>query len=118
MFYTYVLRCCDGDLYVGSALDLRKRLGQHRAGSVRATVHRLPVRLEYYEACRSEVKARLREKQLKTGFGRAYLKRRLEDEARTPARNASRSDAGAVRLQFSHRPIIDVASSMPARSRS
>ena len=96
MFYTYVVRYCDGDLYVGSALDLRKRLGQHRVGSVCATVHRLPVRLEYYEACRSEMKARLREKQLKTGFGRAYLKRRLEDESRTPARNASRSDAGAA----------------------
>jgi hypothetical protein len=34
--------------------------------------------LEYYEACRSEIGARLREKQLKTGFGRAYLKRRLQ----------------------------------------
>jgi hypothetical protein len=33
--------------------------------------------LEYYEACRFERSARLREKQLKTGFGRAYLKRRL-----------------------------------------
>jgi putative endonuclease len=77
MFYTYVLRCCDGQLYVGSAVDLRKRLAQHRAVQVDATAHRLPVRLEYYEACRSELKARLREKQLKTGFGRAYLKRRL-----------------------------------------
>jgi putative endonuclease len=96
MFYTYVLRCCDGDLYVGSALDLRKRLVQHRAGRVRATAHRLPVTLEYYEACRYELKARLREKQLKTGFGRAYLKRRLGHYSRTPARNASRSDAGAA----------------------
>ena len=77
MFYTYVLSCDDGELYVGSAADLRKRLAQHRAGRVHATAHRLPVRLEYYQACRSELKARLREKQLKTGFGRAYLKRRL-----------------------------------------
>jgi putative endonuclease len=77
MFYTYVLRCRDGKLYVGSTRDLRKRIAQHRAGRVRATAHRLPVALEYYEACRSELKARLREKQLKTGFGRAYLKRRL-----------------------------------------
>ncbi len=96
MFYTYVLRCRDGKLYLGSALDLRKRIAQHRAGRVRATAHRLPVTLEYYEACRSELNARLREKQLKTGFGRAYLKRRLEGESRTPARNASRSDAGAA----------------------
>ncbi len=78
MFYTYVLRCGDGELYVGSAVDLRRRLAQHRAGRVRATAHRLPVRLEYYQACRSELAARAREKQLKTGFGRAYLKRRLD----------------------------------------
>ena len=78
MFYTYVLRCDDGELYIGSAADLRKRLAQHSAGRVRATAHRLPVRLEYYEACHSEIRARLREKQLKTGFGRAYLKRRLD----------------------------------------
>jgi hypothetical protein len=45
---------------------------------------RLPVTLEYYEACRSELKARLREKQLKTGFGRAYLKRRLNDYSEPP----------------------------------
>ena len=102
MFYTYVLRCRNGDLYVGSALDLRKRLAQHSAGRVRATVHRLPVKLEYYEACRSELKARLHERQLKTGYGRAYLKRRLKDESQTPARNASRSDAGvaASRTRF------------------
>ena len=96
MFYTSVLRCRDGKLYVGSALDLRKRIAQHRAGRVRATAQRLPVTLEYYEACRSELKTRLREKQLKTGFGRAYLKRHLEGESRTPVRNASRSDAGAA----------------------
>ena len=96
MFYTYVLKCRDGNLYVDSALDRRKRLAQHRAGRVRATAHRLPVTLEYYEACRSELRARLREKQLKTGFGRAYLKRRLGHYSRTPARNASRSGAGAA----------------------
>jgi putative endonuclease len=78
MFYTYVLRCSDDDLYVGSANDLRRRIAQHRARRVPATAHRLPVNLEYYEACLSEVKARLREKQLKTGFGRAYLRRRLQ----------------------------------------
>ncbi len=62
MFYTYVLRCDDGELYVGSAVDLGRRLAQHNAGRVPATAHRLPVRLEYYEACRSEPKARVREK--------------------------------------------------------
>jgi putative endonuclease len=78
VFYTYVLKCSDGKLYVGFAADLRKRVAQHKTGKVRATAHRRPVTLEYYEACGSELSARLREKQLKTGFGRAYLKRRLQ----------------------------------------
>jgi len=77
MYYTYVLRCSDGKLYVGSTGNLRRRVAEHQAARVPATASRLPVTLEYYEACRSEVSARLREQQLKTGFGRAYLKRRL-----------------------------------------
>src|SRR5437016_5809450 len=102
MFYTYVLRCRNGDLYVGSALDLRKRLAQHSSGRVRATVHRLPVKLECCEACHSELKARLRGRQLKTGHCRAYWKRRLEHGCRTPARNLSRSATGvaASRTRF------------------
>jgi putative endonuclease len=77
MFYTYVLRCGDGNLYIGSTGNLQRRIDEHQFGRVPATAPRLPVTLEYYEACRSEDRARLREKQLKTGFGRAYLKRRL-----------------------------------------
>ena len=75
--YTYVLLCADGNLYIGSTLDLKRRLSEHQKGSVPATKPRLPVELVYYEACRSESLARLREKSLKTGFGRRYLKSRL-----------------------------------------
>jgi putative endonuclease len=75
--YTYVLRCGDGQLYIGSTTDLKRRVSEHEAGKVPATPHRLPVRLEYYEACRSEASARLREAQLKTGYGRRYLKSRM-----------------------------------------
>jgi predicted GIY-YIG superfamily endonuclease len=46
-------------------------------GKVPATAFRLPVELIYYEACRELSLAQTRERQLKTGFGRAYLKRRL-----------------------------------------
>ena len=75
-FYTYVLRCSDSELYVGHTDDLRVRLRQHQGGKVQATAYRLPVELVYYEACRDRSLAQNRERQLKTGFGRAYLKRR------------------------------------------
>ncbi len=75
--YTYVLLCSDGEWYVGHTVDLEQRLALHAEGRVRATAYRLPVVMVYYEACRSFAAAVARERQLKTGFGRAYLKRRL-----------------------------------------
>ena len=79
MFYTYVLKSNkDGKLYIGWTKNLRNRIKEHSEAQVIATKNRLPMKLVYYEAYLSEKKAIEREKQLKTGFGRAYLKRRLE----------------------------------------
>ncbi|MCQ3944545.1 MAG: GIY-YIG nuclease family protein [bacterium] len=77
MYYTYVLKLSNNDLYIGSTTDLDTRLQQHQHAKVRATKPYLPIKLVYYEACLDHEKAISREKQLKTGFGRAYLKRRL-----------------------------------------
>ena len=81
MYYTYVLLCrgtkVDSDFYIGSADDLRNRVKEHRAGEVSTTRKFDDVDLVYYEACLNKTDARKRELQLKTGFGRGYLKRRL-----------------------------------------
>ena len=78
--YTYVLLCADGNWYIGSTSDLKRRLRQHEAGECGDTQKRLPVELVYYEACRSLDAARKRERQLKTGYGHGYLNRRLKFE--------------------------------------
>jgi putative endonuclease len=75
--YTYVLKCADGNLYIGSTDDLKRRMLEHRDGMCSNTSKRLPLELIYYEACRSLAAAREREKQLKTGFGRGYLRKRV-----------------------------------------
>ena len=78
MFYTYVLKSKkDYKLYIGWTNDLESRFKRHSDGLVDATKYRLPLELVYYEACLDQKSAIAREKQLKTGFGRAYLKRRL-----------------------------------------
>ena len=77
MFYTYVLKLNNQDLYIGWTVDLVNRVKLHNTGKVDATKSYLPAKLVYYEACLSREKAINREKQLKSGFGRAYLKRRL-----------------------------------------
>ena len=32
LWYTYILRCCDGSLYTGITTDLVRRLAQHKDG--------------------------------------------------------------------------------------
>ncbi len=78
MYYTYVLKSQkDEKLYVGYTEDLRERIKRHMNGLVAATKNRRPLFLVYYEACLDKEKAIKREKQLKTGFGRRYLKNRI-----------------------------------------
>ena len=77
MFYVYVLKCSDGKPYTGCTVDLVDRVNRHRAGHVPATKGRLPVQLECYIAFRDKYKAFALEKYLKSGSGRAFLKRHL-----------------------------------------
>ena len=96
MFYTYVLLSLkDGRLYTGSTKDLRKRFNEHNRNKVPSTKSRGPFKLIYYEACPvrndryqwhlisngaclNEDDAIKREKYLKSGMGKRYLKNRLK----------------------------------------
>jgi|SRR3989344_6026686 len=81
MFYTYVLQSrIDNKFYIGYTADLKKRLGDHQGGKVTSTKNRRPFELVYYEACRQEIDAIMREKYFKTGFGRRFLNNRLEND--------------------------------------
>ena len=78
-YYTYVLSSLkDFKLYVGWTLNLDNRLKKHNNQLVKATKYRTPLKLVYFEACLSKGKAIEREKALKTGFGRKYLKNRIK----------------------------------------
>ncbi len=78
MFFTYVLKSKkDGRLYTGWTCSISKRLKKHNDGLVPSTINRRSLELIYYEACQYKNDAIAREKSLKTGFGRAYLKRRI-----------------------------------------
>ena len=80
MFYfTYVLLSeKDGKLYTGYTRQLQKRLNQHNAGLNLSPKGRGPFTLIYFEACTSKASASKREKQLKSGYGKRYLKNRLD----------------------------------------
>ncbi|MEK7187686.1 MAG: GIY-YIG nuclease family protein [Patescibacteria group bacterium] len=78
MFYTYVVENKNKRWYTGYTKDLRKRLSEHNEKKSKYTKHHGPYILIYYEACISEGDAKSREKYLKSGMGKRYLKNRLK----------------------------------------
>ena len=81
----YVLKSQkDGDCYIGSTSDLKKRFREHNEGIVNSTRPRRPFRLVYYEAYSAEKDARLRESNLKLR-SRAYtqLKTRIAESLKS-----------------------------------
>ena len=80
MYYTYVLLSeKDNKLYIGYTNDLKDRIKEHSNGKVSSTENRRPLRLIYYEACLNKIDAIKREKYFKSGYGRRFLKNRLEN---------------------------------------
>ncbi len=75
----YVLRSeSDSGFYVGFSTNLRARLRQHQEGASIATSHRGPWKLIYYEAYLNQEDALGRERYLKSGSGRRFLRAQLK----------------------------------------
>jgi predicted GIY-YIG superfamily endonuclease len=75
-FCAYVLRCSDGSFYIGQTDNFARRLEEHEAGKATWTAPRRPVEPIHWEIFPTREKAVTREKELKTGFGRDWLKRK------------------------------------------
>ena len=66
MCYMYILRCSNGQYYVGSTKELAQRIEQHQQGEgAKFTKKHLPVELVYYEEYQRIDEAYLREQQIK-----------------------------------------------------
>ena len=61
-------------IYVGLSNNLERRLREHNQGKGAATRPYRPFVLLYSEKCPSRPNARLREKWLKSGIGKEFLK--------------------------------------------
>ena len=74
-YFVYVLRGIkDRKLYVGYSENLERRLKQHNAGETKSLFRRRPLVLIYKEGFKNELEARRRERFLKSGQGRKFLK--------------------------------------------
>ena len=76
MYYVYVIRSLkDGRFYVGISSDVSRRLAEHNRGKTFSTRAYKPWLLVFTETFPNRIKAREREKYLKGGSGKEYIKR-------------------------------------------
>jgi putative endonuclease len=77
--YVYVLQNKESLMYTGCTSDLKKRVLQHNEGKSSYTKKHIPYVLIYYEACLNKSDAFAREKYLKSGMGKRYIKNRIKE---------------------------------------
>ena len=69
-----ILSVSSGEIYVGMALNAERRLKEHNHGTNRYTKGLRPWIILYKEIYPDWVSGRIREKYLKSGVGKEYLK--------------------------------------------
>jgi len=75
MYFVYAIKSLlDGRIYVGMTMNVSKRLMEHNSGKIKSTKGFRPWQLIYSESLPSRVEARNREKYLKSGSGKEFLK--------------------------------------------
>ena len=79
MYYVYILRMSNRQLYTGFTANLKVRVKQHQTGKVISTKDKRPVSLIHYEVYLKETDARRREKFLKTTEGKRLLRMQIRD---------------------------------------
>ncbi|MDP3965611.1 MAG: GIY-YIG nuclease family protein [bacterium] len=67
-----------GGWYIGSTKEMQKRILSHNSGRNRSTKYGIPWGMIYCEIGLNRDDARARERYLKSGQGRRYLKNRLK----------------------------------------
>lgn len=79
MYYVYVLQSLkDKEFYTGFTENLKRRIEEHNNKEEPSTKPRAPFILIYYEGCLSKKDAIAREKYLKTGMGKKYIRNRIK----------------------------------------
>ena len=79
MYYVYVIQSQkDNKFYTGYTNNLRRRIKEHNSKTELSTNCRRPFRLVYYEGCVAKEDAIAREKYLKSGRGKKYIRSRIK----------------------------------------
>ena len=80
MFYTYAISSLNKNyIYVGLTSNLERRLSEHNKGYNKTTKPYKPFNLIYFESFSTRIEARKKEKYLKSGIGKGFLKNFIND---------------------------------------
>lgn len=75
MFFVYAIRSLVHNyIYVGLTNNIERRVGQHQSGHEKTTKYYRPFQLIYVEKYSTRILAREKEKFLKSGVGKEFLK--------------------------------------------
>jgi predicted GIY-YIG superfamily endonuclease len=74
-YYVYILKCNNDKPYIGCTDNLKERIDRHQKGHVPATKELRPVKLINYFAFSNKYTSFNFEKYLKSGSGRAFMKK-------------------------------------------
>lgn len=77
MYYVYLLKLFNNEIYTGSCKDIKKRFEDHTERSVISTKPFRPVKLVYYCAFSTKTQALKFEMYLKSGSGKAFRNKHL-----------------------------------------
>lgn len=76
MFTVYAIKSLNKNyIYVGLTNDIERRLNEHNNGNNKTTKPYRPFVLIYSEEVNTRIEARKREKYLKSGIGKEFLKK-------------------------------------------
>ena len=75
MYFVYAIKSVNRNyIYAGLTNDIERRVAEHNAGKNKTTKPYRPFKLIYSESFITRVEARKKEKYLKSGIGKEYLK--------------------------------------------
>ncbi|MES2930658.1 MAG: GIY-YIG nuclease family protein [Patescibacteria group bacterium] len=76
MYYTYSLKSKERNyIYVGLTSDMKRRFEEHNSGKNKTTAPYRPFDLLFSESYDTRPEARSREKYLKSGIGKEWIKK-------------------------------------------
>lgn len=77
--FVYVIRSSvDGRFYVGMTIHVERRVAEHNSGRTKSTKGYIPWVLFFSEEHLNREEARKREKYLKTGYGKQWIKEKYK----------------------------------------